>query len=171
MSWAYMSYSSPGSDKCHGHDLWAWAQNLSKKRINRWASRSWPQASAGAGRNRKFSGGRARPKADESWAAGSSGHARFWRVRVFCRVMRIWGSCATISTSTPIAHTSADTSTESTQKNRTDPLRRSLELDRSLAGARSSPEPSTQAGRRIPSHLARPHSPTPTPHRPDPPDK
>ena len=35
------------------------------------------------------------------------------RCGVFCRVMRILGSCATISTSMPIAHTLADTSTES----------------------------------------------------------
>ena len=45
--------------------------------------------------------------------AGSSGCAGSWRVRVFCRVMRLWGCCATISTSMPIAHILADTSTES----------------------------------------------------------
>ena len=32
--------------------------------------------------------------------------------RIVCRVMRLWGCCAVISTSMPIAHTSADTSTE-----------------------------------------------------------
>ena len=80
--------------------------------------------------------------------ARSSGRARSWRVRVFCRVMRLLSSYAIISTSPPITHTSADTSTENTRKKSPWPTDRRGPTSPGPAPPRLVPNPRISEGNR-----------------------